>query len=97
MPTNSSSLHIEIYPEQKGDIYHIYVKYSDKKVIDVQPSEKSYDYAYTLPNFNKTESEEKMHTIFIPQNETKGNGTYYIGVKLAGKKHLKFRINRSFD
>jgi hypothetical protein len=95
LPTNSSSLHIEIYPEQKGDIYHIYVKYSDKKVIDVQPSEKSYDYAYTLPNFNQTESEEKMHTIFIPQNETKGNGTYYIGVKLAGKTFKTW--NNSFD
>ena len=53
------------------------------KVIEVQPSEKSYDYAYTLPNNNITDNEEKRQTIFIPQNETMGNGTYYVGVKLA--------------
>ena len=82
MPTNTSSLHIDIIPAVPGDFYHIYVKYSLTRVIDVQPSEKSYDYAYTLPN-NRVENEEKRHSIFMAQNQTMGNGTYYIGVKVA--------------
>jgi hypothetical protein len=81
LPTNSSSLHLEIYPDVPGDYYHIYAAYSLTKVIEVQPNENSYDWTYTVPNHN-AESEQKMHNIFMPQNETKGNGTYYFGIKL---------------
>ena len=85
LPTNSSSLHIAVMPEVDGDYYHIYVKYSVKKVIEVYPDEASFDYAYTVPS-NRTELDyEARHTVFMRANETMGNGTYYVGVKLAGE------------
>lgn len=75
-----------VKPEIPGDIYHLYIKYSKTRVTDVYPDEKHHDYAFTLPNLlYSDQSKELMHTAFISNNETKGNGTYYIGIKLAGK------------
>ena len=70
-------------PTEPGEFYHVYIKYTDKKVIDTYPDENNYDYMFTLPN-NKSSSSapEIKYSAFIGSNETKGNGTYYIGVKL---------------
>lgn len=99
LPTNSSSLHIAVMPEVDGDYYHIYVKYSVKKVIEVYPDEASFDYAYTVPS-NRTELDyEARHTVFMRANETMGNGTYYVGVKLAGEVFFFFgarKIKKKF-
>jgi hypothetical protein len=88
-------------PSQEGDIYHVYIKYSEKKVIDEYPSETNYDWIYTLPanasNISSTTSEkysdsssELPNTAFLSNKDTKGNGYYYIGVKLISK--LKMNI-----
>ncbi|CAF0709342.1 unnamed protein product [Brachionus calyciflorus] len=86
LATNSSSLHVVIIPETPGDIYHIYIKYSETKITSVYPDEKNHDYAFTSPDLSgyyTDPSNELMYTAFISNNDTKGNGTYYIGVKLA--------------
>jgi hypothetical protein len=96
LPSNQSSIHVVIIPLVSGDYYHVYIKYSTKKVIDLYPDESNYDYAFTLPN-NKSyhidgayrqSYEELRYTAFVSSNETKGNGTYYIAVKLASKQFI---------
>jgi hypothetical protein len=86
-------LHFVAIPETQGDFYHIYIKYSAKRTIsqDEYPDESSFDYHCMSPN-NKTyenspDKYELVHTCFIAANETKGNGTYYIGVKLASNSN----------
>lgn len=106
MATNSSSLHVVVKPEIPGDMYHLFIKYSNTRVTDVYPDEKHHDYSFTLPNmFYSDPSNELMYTAFISNNETKGNGTYYIGIKLAGQSklillknyiHQLFNFNLSF-
>lgn len=81
-------------PEIPGDFYHIYIKYSTAKVIEEYPDEKNYDYAFTSPNsiyLEEGDFEELRYTSFISNNDTKGNGTYYIGVKLASKNLKKIK------
>lgn len=66
--------------------YHVYIKYSVTKVTDVYPNEINADYVFTLPNnrtLEKNQPRDLKNTAFIPANMTKGNGTYYVGVKLA--------------
>lgn len=85
LATNSSSLHFVLLDEYVN-FYHVYVKYSVTKVISEYPDETNYDYVFTLPNNNSYRAEfvqELKNTAFIPSNATKGNGTYYFGVKLA--------------
>jgi hypothetical protein len=77
-----------ITPLVDGDIYHVYISYTPNKTIDTYPSETSHDYAYTIPRnetFVGTLEDEFKYRIFLLSNETKGNGTYYIGIKLASK------------
>lgn len=87
MPTNSSSVHFVMVSDIPGNFFHVYVKYSVTKVASVYPDEKNHDYVFTLPS-NKTfindRTRELKHTAFISNNDTKGNGTYYFGVKLVG-------------
>ncbi len=86
LSTKTSSLHIVLLPLIPGDCYHIYIRYSPTKVIDIYPDEKTFDYYYTLPNTKQIDDpqfSEIQNTAFIKANETKGSGTYYIGVKLA--------------
>jgi hypothetical protein len=97
LSSNTSSLHFVAIPETPGDFYHIYIKYSAKKTINPNeyPDEASFDYYCMSPN-NKTyknsqDEYELIHTCFIGINETKGNGTYYIGVKLASKSNKMSR------
>ena len=83
-----SSLHVVVLPEKAGDWYHVYIKYTPLKVIDEYPSETTYDYYFTLPTNSSAgttnaNAYEMRHTAFIRANETKGNGTYYIAVKLG--------------
>lgn len=53
------------------------------------PNEVNYNYVFTLPNnktsFPRDKANELKFTAFISDNETMGNGTYYIGVKLASE------------
>ena len=96
LPSDSSSLHFVLRPDTIGDIYHVYIsKYTlDTPSDQKYPTEQYNDYAFTLPNNRDVnETSELKYTAFIGNNETKGNGTYYIGVKLAalseGTKLLK--------
>ena len=76
-----------ITPEVEGDFYHVYISHTPNKTIDQYPNENSHDYAFTIPR-NETsanENDEFRYRIFLRSNETKGNGTYYIGIKLASK------------
>ncbi len=87
--TNISSLHVVLMPENEGDLYHVYIKFSANPKTDDSkyPDEKNYDFSFSLPK-NKTNQEdlsELRYTAFIASNETKGNGTYYIAVKLYSK------------
>jgi hypothetical protein len=78
---------VVVRPQVPGDYYHVYIKYSEARVSTVMPSEENFDYSFTLPNnktFKNDYTGELPHTAFIANNETKGNGTYYIAVKLAG-------------
>jgi hypothetical protein len=84
--TNISSLHVVLIPENEGDLYHVYVKFSVSPKTDElkYPDEENFDYSFSLPK-NRTDpsdTSELRYTAFIGSNDTKGNGTYYIAVKL---------------
>ena len=85
--TNSSSIHVVTIPDSVGDIYHVYIRYSaDPAMDDLRyPTEKNYNWVFTLPNNNTNDEHfsELKYTAFLGINETKGAGTYYIGIKLA--------------
>jgi len=87
LPTDSSSLHFVLKPDTVGDFYHVYIsKYTlDTPSDQKYPNEMYNDYAFTLPNnrMDVDNSSELGYTAFIGNNETKGVGVYYIGVKLA--------------
>lgn len=86
LSTNASSLHF-VLQDDFVNIYHIYIKYSMTKVATEYPNEVNYDYVFTLPNnrtLEKDQPRDLKNTAFIPSNMTKGNGTYYIAVKLIG-------------
>ena len=96
--TNSSSLHVVVIPENPGDLFHLYIKYSSNPKKDElrYPDEENYDYAFTLPK-NETYSEDKAelkYTAFVGQDLIKGSGTYYIGLKLfSNYKFILLTIN----
>ncbi len=105
LSTNVSSLHVVLLPQRLGDWYHVYIKYTPLKVLgadDEYPSQSSNDYNFTLPsspairNDPSYARDELAHTAFIRANETKGNGTYYIGVKLGCKIAQFLRVFFSF-
>lgn len=87
LPSDSSSLHFVLKPDTPGDMYHVYIsKYTlDTPSDQKYPNEQYHEYKFFLPN-NRTveETSELKYTAFIPNGETKGNGTYYVGIKLAG-------------
>ena len=89
MSTNASSLHFYLRDDCKN-YYHVYVLYSATKVASVYPDELNYNYVFTLPSnktsFPRDKANELKFTAFISNNDTMGNGTYYIGVKLASKR-----------
>jgi hypothetical protein len=88
---NDSSFHMVILPECPGEFYHVYVKYTTKRVIDEVVDEKNFDWRFTVPNnmtLGLTDSDELKYSVFISNNDTKGNGTYYAGVKLASRYHI---------
>lgn len=88
VPNNDSALSLILTPLTKGDYYHVYISHSPKKTIAEYPNEKSHDWVFTVPNnLTYDESTEEgrdfKHTIFLSNNETKGEGYYFIGVKLV--------------
>jgi hypothetical protein len=87
LEANTSALGIMITPEVDGDFYHVYISHTPNKTISEYPNEKTHDYAFTVPqNSSQTgENDAFKYRIFLRSNETKGNGTYYIGIKLASK------------
>jgi hypothetical protein len=92
LPTATSALVFVLKPDTPGDYFHVYMsRYTlDTPSDQKYPSEKYHDWAFTVPN-NRSEdpaTSELPFTAFISNNETKGNGTYYIAVKLAGKIKL---------
>ena len=79
MATNSSSLHVVVIPDNPGDFYHIYIKYSVTKVTTEYPDEHNYDYHFTVPDLYAADtdpSNELMYTAFISNNDTKGKQIY---------------------
>lgn len=84
--TNTSSLHVVVIPNNPGDLFHLYIKYSKNPKTDElkYPDEENYDYVFTLPT-NATYSKDKTelkYTAFVGQDRIKGSGAYYIGLKL---------------
>lgn len=80
LATNSSSLHAVIIPDNPGDFYHVYIKYSVTKVTKEYPDEHNYDYQFTVPDLYAADtdpSNELMYTAFISNNDTKGTFIYY--------------------
>lgn len=76
-----------VKPDLPGDYYHIYIKYSETRVAARYPDETYFDYSFTAPNnrsFPDDVTGELKYTAFLPAEKAMGNGTYYIGVKLAG-------------
>ncbi len=85
-----NAMSIIIIPVVQGDIYHVYISHSPNKTIEQYPNEEHHDYAFTVPgNDSYDEStpdgKDLKHMIFISNNETKGIGTYYIGIKLISR------------
>ena len=99
--TNSSSMHVVTIPDSVGDIYHVYVKYSANPATDDlrYPTESNFDWVFTLPNNNTYDEQlyELKYTAFLGINETKGAGTYYIGIKLASNLFFFVEINKYFE
>jgi len=106
LPTDSSSLHFVLKPDTPGDYFHVYVsKYTlDTPSDQKYPNEVYHHYKFTLPNNRKVDdpASELPFTAFIGNNETQGNGTYYISVKLialseATKLYKQKMMNNSHD
>lgn len=76
-------------PDTPGDYFHVYAsKYTlDTPSDQKYPNEVYHHYKFTLPNNRQVDdpASELPYTAFISNNETQGNGTYYISVKLVGK------------
>ena len=86
--TNASSLSVVIIPDCPDEYYHIYIKYTNKSYLEEYPDEKNHDWVFTSPNnmtLDEGDSSELRYTAFLSNTDTKGNGTYYIGIKLASK------------
>lgn len=91
IPNNDSVIIANILPSDRLSKLAIYFRYEDK------PSTTDYDFKTTLPNHDSVTGQN--YTLFVPRNQMKGKGEYYIGVLPTAQDHEEEQtvVNYTFD
>lgn len=91
------SLSVYITPDSSSDMYAVYISHGINETMVEPPTESNFDLLFVIPNrtiltsfsdLNPDDLNELEHTIFMPPNLHRGNGTYVIGVKLISMSCL---------
>ncbi|CAF0835622.1 unnamed protein product [Adineta ricciae] len=89
LPEKNMTLSIYVAPNfSPMDNYAVYVSFGENETLLEPPTESKFDMLFVLPNrtalgdVSLEDEHEIRHTIFMPPNVHKGNGTYIFGVKL---------------
>ena len=89
LPEKNMTLSIYVAPNSSPmDNYAVYVSFGENETLLEPPTESKFDMLFVLPNrtalgdVSLEDEHEIRHTIFMPPNVHKGNGTYIFGVKL---------------